>query len=172
MKTIVSCLCILALPLPLFATEQIEVEAKFLKANASIPSLPHDFAKLNQMNGVDLLSSPRVTTNSGQRAGLEITRNFSPASFNSKGFEPVPTGVMVEVTPEIKDGHLTYNAHVTMRDLAGVKNEDGQKLSETTSHELYLSGTPADGEWVWVDISDTNGGQKKMVCLRFTRKPA
>ena len=172
MKIVVFCLCVLALPLSLFAAEQIEVEAKFIKADASVSSIPHDFARLNQTNGVDLLSSPRVTTNSGQRAGLDITHDFSPASFNSTGFEPVPTGVMVDVTPEIKEGHLTYNAHVTMRDIAGVKNEAGQKLSETTTHELYLSGKPTDGEWTWIEISDTSGGQKRMVCLRFTRKKA
>ena len=56
-----------------------------------------------------------------------------------------------------------------MRDLVGSKDEGGQKLSETTSHELYLSGTSADGEWMWIDVSDTTSGQKRMVCLRLTR---
>ncbi len=172
MKTIAFCLCTLALPMSLFATEQIEVEAMFIKANASASPLPHDFAKLNQTAGVDLLSLPRFSTHSGQGGTVEITHDFSPASVASKGFAPVPTGIMVDVTPEIKEGHLTYTAHVTARDLMGVKDEGGQKLSETTSHELYLSGTPADGEWVWIEISDAVGGQKRMVCLRLTRQKA
>jgi hypothetical protein len=169
MKTIVLCFIVLAISTPLFAADQIKVETRFLESDSPIP---HDLTKINQMQGVELLAAPSVTTNSGQQATISVTHDFSPASVTSSSFPPVPAGASIQVTPEIKEGRLFYNAEVTLRELVRVKNETDQKLSETTSRELYISGSPADGELVWIDLSDTLDGKKRIVCLRFTRQNA
>ena len=159
----------LLMPASLFAVEQIKVETKFLEADAPIP---HDIAKINQMKGADLLSAPSVTTKSGQSATLSITHDFSPASVTSSNFPAVPTGITFQITPEIKEGRLIYAAHVTVCDLVSAKHSGEQTASETTSHELYISGTSKDGEAMWIELSDTADGKKRMLWLQFTRQGA
>ena len=81
---------------------------------------------LNQSKGVDLVSAPRVTTKSGQRATIEIVREFrypseydlpqvtqspggiyTPATPTSPtAFEMRPTGITLEVEPTVgPDGY-------------------------------------------------------------------
>ena len=81
---------------------------------------------LNQSKGVDLVSAPKVTTKSGQRATIEIVREFrypseydlpqvtqtagglySPATPTSAtAFEMRPTGITLEVEPTVgPDGY-------------------------------------------------------------------
>jgi len=82
---------------------------------------------LNQAKGVDLVSAPKVTTKSGQRANIEIVREFRypseydlPQVSGSSGqaqftpvapttptaFEMKPTGVTLEVEPTVgPDGY-------------------------------------------------------------------
>lgn len=81
---------------------------------------------LNQSKGVDLVSAPKVTTKSGQRATIEIVREFRypseydlPQVSNSSGqlytpatpttptsFEMKPTGITLEVEPTVgPDGY-------------------------------------------------------------------
>jgi len=84
---------------------------------------------LNQKKGVDLLSSPRVTTKSGQRAIIEIIREFIyPTEFQppeidknggggNNGNNPLNLGTTVQiptVTPTTPTGFQTRNTGVTM----------------------------------------------------------
>src|SRR6202012_3153603 len=59
---------------------------------------------LNQKQGVDLLSAPRVTTKSGQRAVIEVIREFRyptefeplqiPQTFGNTGTTTITTGIV------------------------------------------------------------------------------
>jgi type II secretory pathway component GspD/PulD (secretin)/tetratricopeptide (TPR) repeat protein len=81
---------------------------------------------LNQKKGVDLLSAPKVTTKSGQRAIIEVVREFRyPSSFtppqvpsisSSTGTTVVggPTTVPVVVTPTTPQDWETRNTGVTL----------------------------------------------------------
>ncbi len=82
---------------------------------------------LNQKKGVDLLSAPRVTTKSGQRAVIEIVREFRyPTQFDppkipdTVGSTGVPgvlgqTGTTsIPVTPTTPTGFETRNTGVTL----------------------------------------------------------
>jgi len=82
---------------------------------------------LNQSKGVDLVSAPKVTTKSGQRATIEITREFRyPSDYTDPvvptttggatataitptsptDFEMTPTGIQLEVEPTVgPDGY-------------------------------------------------------------------
>ncbi|MGI8955507.1 MAG: Amuc_1098 family type IV pilus outer membrane protein [Chthoniobacterales bacterium] len=73
---------------------------------------------LNQKKGVDLLSSPRITTKSGQRAVIEIVREFRyPTQFDPP---KVPQGsanggaTANVVTPTTPTGFETRNTGVTL----------------------------------------------------------
>jgi general secretion pathway protein D len=82
---------------------------------------------LNQKKGVDLLSSPRVTTKSGQRAIIEIIREFRyPTEFEppqvdknggNQGGNTGGLGTTIQiptVTPTTPTGFETRNTGVTM----------------------------------------------------------
>ncbi len=87
---------------------------------------------LNQKKGVDLLSAPRVTTKSGQRAVIEIIREFRyPTEFDppqipqtvggSTSFSSSPTGAVTgggsgafPVTPTTPTAFETRNTGVTL----------------------------------------------------------
>jgi general secretion pathway protein D len=84
---------------------------------------------LNQKKGVDLLSAPRVTTKSGQRAVIEIVREFRyptqfqppqiPQSFNNPNSTALVPGQTVNatsfpVTPTTPTAFETRNTGVTL----------------------------------------------------------
>lgn len=79
---------------------------------------------LNQKKGVDLLSAPRVTTKSGQRAVIEIVREFRyptqfdppkiPETVGSTGNNQFGTTASIPVTPTTPTGFETRNTGVTL----------------------------------------------------------
>src|SRR5207342_62803 len=82
---------------------------------------------LNQMKGVDLLSAPRVTTKSGQRAVIEIVREFRyptqfdppkiPDSTGATGVQGIvggSTSNAFPVTPTTPTNFETRNTGVTL----------------------------------------------------------
>jgi general secretion pathway protein D len=77
---------------------------------------------LNQKKGVDLLSAPKVTTKSGQRAVIEIVREFRyPTTFTppqvpsiSSSTQIVSGVVPVVVTPTTPQSFETRNTGVTL----------------------------------------------------------
>ena len=109
--------------------------------------LPKEFdlfvRQLNQTKGVDLLSAPRVTAKSGQKATLEIIREFIyPTAFQrDKGpfdkpvttptnFDKKNTGVTVEVTPTIEpDGKvIDLSLTWTITNFDGFVDADGKPV--------------------------------------------
>jgi general secretion pathway protein D len=86
---------------------------------------------LNQMKGVDLLSSPRITTKSGQRAVIEIIREFRyPTEFDPP---QVPTEIggnassAIVVTPTTPTTFETRNTGVTL-EVEPVVGADGYTI--------------------------------------------
>ena len=91
-------------------TPQVEIESKFIEFSEDAVGLPMPlgsgtgsggvagilteaqaqsvFKALNKTKGVDLLSSPRVTTKSKQRATIEVVREFRYATKFAKGKTP------------------------------------------------------------------------------------
>src|SRR5207248_2420968 len=104
---------------------------------------------LNQKKGIDVLSAPRVTTKSGQRAVIEIVREFRyptqfqppqiPQTFAAR--ETVSGTASVSgnsngafpVTPTTPTAFETRNTGVTLEvELGGLMREDVQKTEDRT----------------------------------------
>lgn len=109
------------------------------------------FGRLNELKGVDLVSAPKVTTRSGQRAKVEIVREFrypteyvlakdnrtpTPTAFETKNvgltlnIEPLikPDGtILCEIAPEVVEflGFINYGA-----DYPGRTSLKGDALNE------------------------------------------
>ena len=116
----------------------------------SSPVLPDDFQllvrQLNQQKGVDLLSAPRVTTKSGQKATIEITREFIyPTAFERgqdpagklritpTGFDKMNTGATLEVSPTIESQGDVIDLSLTWKitNFDGFVDADGNPTSGT-----------------------------------------
>jgi general secretion pathway protein D len=95
---------------------------------------------LNQKKGVDLLSAPKVTTKSGQRAVIEIVREFRyPTTFTPPQVPQIaattgtttinlnPAPVPVVVTPTTPQTFETRNTGVTL-EVEPVVGPDGQTI--------------------------------------------
>lgn len=96
---------------------------------------------LNQKKGVDLLSSPKVTTKSGQRAVIEIVREFRypteftpsqiPQTFGNTGSTTTATGTSTSgsfpVTPTTPTAFETRNTGVTL-EVEPVVGPDGYTI--------------------------------------------
>jgi general secretion pathway protein D len=90
---------------------------------------------LNQKKGVDLLSAPKVTTKSGQRAIIEIVREFRyPTTFTPPQVPSIGTTtttgsqvVPVVVTPTTPQNFETRNTGVTL-EVEPVVGADGQLI--------------------------------------------
>ncbi|HXM29976.1 MAG TPA: type II and III secretion system protein [Chthoniobacterales bacterium] len=89
---------------------------------------------LNQKKGVDLLSAPKVTTKSGQRAVIEIVREFRyPTTYTAPQVPSVASTVVggsnppVVVTPTTPQTFETRNTGVTL-EVEPVVGADGQTI--------------------------------------------
>jgi general secretion pathway protein D len=90
---------------------------------------------LNQKKGVDLLSAPKVTTKSGQRALIEIVREFRyPTTFTPPQVPSITGGVggtgtvsIEVVTPTTPQSFETRNTGVTL-EVEPVVGPDGQTI--------------------------------------------
>src|SRR4030095_9326548 len=130
----------------LFGTSGVTKAAPGLLSLAGVftdPSFQLVIRALNQKKGVDLLSAPRVTTKSGQRAVIEIIREFRyptefdppqiPQNFGNTGGNGGGTGVTLQlpgsfpVTPTTPTGFETRNTGVTL-EVEPVVGPDGYTI--------------------------------------------
>jgi len=165
MKSTILYAFLLLLPASLNAAEQVTVEVKFIESSKG--AVIHDLAKLAITKGIDLISAPNVTTKSGQQATFEVLREHQPASVAFTGFKSLPVGITVRVTPRIKGDSIAYAAHLSISELVTDKAPEEHTLSEISSRDLYVSGTPKDGEVVWFDFIDPSNKKNIAVWMRL-----
>ncbi len=169
MKHTISCAIFALLTLPAIAADEIIIQAKIIE---SAKPIPHDMAKLAASKGVDLLAAPQVVTRVGQEARIEVGREFQPSTIASPGFDTVTTGVVIRITPNIKDGQLAFAAQLTRRELIESKAAATETHTEILSRDLYVSSIPKDGEAVWFHFAEPRNGKKLAVWLQLKRKEA
>jgi general secretion pathway protein D len=119
---------------------------------------------ISQKKGIDLVSAPKVTTKSGQRALIEIIRDFRyPTEFeppqisassgtqftpvvpnNPSGWETKPTGITLEVEPTVGPDNYTIELVLAPRviEFDGFINY-GNPINATVAANVSLLG-PAD----------------------------
>ncbi len=153
-----------SLPKPKYT--QVEIEAKFVTLPADLateilgpdrrPILSNDeyekvIRSLSQVKGCDLLSTPRVTVKSGQKAVVKIVREFPyPTSYspehNKSGtivpseFETRNLGITIEVAASIMpNDEITCILNPQVVDFLGFVNYGAGYPARTDSSEDALS---------------------------------
>ena len=118
---------------------------------------PHPYpasADIKPMKG-DVFTMPPVTTKSGQKALIEIIREVRvPGDGDGDGGKILNTGVSLEVTPVIKDGHITLSGTSTVR--RQLPQRDMQPLGALSfaTRETYFSGKVEDGKDITLTVGD------------------
>ncbi|TCO89415.1 beta-lactamase regulating signal transducer with metallopeptidase domain [Chthoniobacter flavus] len=154
------------------ASPQIEIEAKFVEIHSPVakssdvqagdaegqadrptiftdPQFQLIIRSLNQKKGVDILSSPRVTTRANQRAVVEAVREFrtptewewrkESGTWKPTKFETKNLGISLEVEPRLgRDGTLEVHAISSVVEFLGFLDLD-------TGKTILASRTAADG---------------------------
>ncbi|MEQ1748248.1 MAG: M56 family metallopeptidase [Prosthecobacter sp.] len=134
--------------------------------------------KLSQQKGVDLMTTPSVTTRSGQKASIEVAREFIPP-----GKKPLEkkVGVMLDLLPtltKVDEIELTLNPRIV--EFEGFKkNAQGQDEPVFSDRQADASLTLTPGQTVLLDlgsrmdtqeVEDITDGKTTNTTDHFTRR--
>ncbi len=147
---------LLALTAHGIAATSIEISAKFadVPAGAEIPAKPELLAKTK---GVDVLSSPRVITNPGKAATIEITQSLAAPD----GSE-VPLGVSLSITPTLTEkGAIAFSGKATDRFKHGQRAGESLSVLACVAREIYFKGTTASGSTILLNAGPSTSAAVK-----------
>ncbi len=103
------------------AEPAVFVQARLLGFSADT-KVPGDITQLYNQPGVDLLSAPLLTTRSGERGKIEITRNLE---LPGKGTFPV--GTTLSILPTWEGDHIRYTADFDHTQFLGFAEHSSSK---------------------------------------------
>lgn len=113
------------------APQQVEISARFI-----------DAAK-------DVLSAPKVTTQSGMTAQIRSTQDNPPV-----GGRTLPSGHMLDIKTEIIDGRISYSGSLTVRSKPASEEKPDYAQMAFSTTELLFSGVSDSGQQVQLEPSD------------------
>jgi hypothetical protein len=154
MKTLLTAL--FAITANCIAATTIEITAKFadVPAGTEIPAKPEALAK---MKGVDVLSSPRVITNPGKSATIEITQSAAAPDGSS-----VPLGVSLSITPTLTEkGGIAFSGRATDRFKHGQRAGETLSVLACVARETYFKGTTTSGSTVLLNAGPSTSTAAK-----------
>ncbi len=133
--------------------------------------------KLSSKKGVDLLSAPQVVTKSGQKASIEVSREFAVPPGAPKPEKKV--GVTLDVLPTLKDDSLELQLKPTIVEFDGfVENAKGVKEPVFSERKADRRLTIQSGQTALIhvgirtdtqEVEDVTDGKTVRSTNRFTR---
>lgn len=167
---------LLAIATKCIAATTIQISAKFadVPAGTEIPAKPE---LLGKAKGVDVLSSPTVTTSPGKSATIEITQNLAAPDGSA-----IPLGVSLSITPTLTEkGNIAFSGKATDRFKHGQRDGESLTVLSCVAREVYFKGTAASGSSVLLNTgAPTSAATKKdgttqmkshelVICLTFKK---
>ena len=156
MKFLLPLTALLAIAANCIAATTIQIEAKFadVPAGTEIPAKPELLAKAK---GVNILSSPRVITEPGKSASIEVTQNVAAPD----GSE-VPLGVSLSITPTLTEkGSIAFSGKATDRFKHGQKAGETLSVLACVARETYFKGTTASGTTILLNAGPSTSTAAK-----------
>ena len=156
MKFLLPLTALLAIAANCIAATTIQIEAKFadVPAGTEIPAKPELLAKAK---GVNILSSPRVITEPGKSASIEVTQNVAAPD----GSE-VPLGVSLSITPTLTEkGSIAFSGKATDRFKHGQKAGETLSVLACVARETYFKGTTASGTTILLNAGPSTSTSAK-----------
>jgi general secretion pathway protein D len=115
------------------------VQAQLAESDKGIVAAEPLMAMLSSTAGADILSAPKVTTFSGQKAEIKIVEE--------RFFEPdVPTeiGISLSVTPTLADSAIQLDLHARITEFLGFKKADKSPILRSRIIERKVSLAPGE----------------------------
>lgn len=142
--SLIFCTAVFAGPL------QVQIEARY----DGFGPYYDDLGDLTKGHKPDnLLSTPKVITNSGQRATIEIVREvLVPETPN--GEKSVNSGITLEVLPVVKNAQITLSGKSVLR--RRLVQDASQPLAAISfaTQETFFSGAVPDGKGLTIAVDD------------------
>ncbi len=153
------------------AATTIEVLAKFADVPAGT-EIPATAEKLDKLKGIDVLSSPSVTTTPGKAATIEVTQEAMVP-----GSPAVPLGLTLSVTPTLGEKMIHFSGRATDRAAHGKHSDDHVNTVEFATRELFFEGNVTSGSTIILHSAPVAAtGEKNVsktreliVFLKFTK---
>lgn len=146
----------------LCASNPIRIETKIFESEGI--KIPHNLTEVAKLEGLNLMTTPSITTKSAQRAKVEITREYQPESVTKEKFESVNTGITLTIIPEQKGDSISFTGTLTISRVVGEEKQDNQTQSEIITRKIYFSGNQKAGQEGWFDlVNPTTVGQQKWI---------
>lgn len=184
-------ICVLAATTALAEKPHIEIEARYEGFPSSLFSEVHRNQKkdppigaisalrVSQIDAIiagaalpdGVLSAPRVTTKAGQTAVIEIIREVQvPPS--TAGKKVTNCGVMLEVSPDFKDGQITLSGKSTVRHQLQPGEKQPLDAVSFTARETFFSGTIANGKSLTIRVGDGPKDKSRVTLTAKLIEPA
>ena len=125
------------------AATTIQIDARFadVAPDTEIPTKPELLAKTK---GINVLSAPRVITEPGKAATIEVTQNLTAPD----GSE-VPLGVSLSIKPTLTEkGNIAFTGKAVDRFKHGQRDGETLTVLSCVAREIYFKGTATSGTTV------------------------
>jgi hypothetical protein len=146
---------------------KVEVSAKFADVPAGT-KIPATAAALDKLKGVDVLSAPQATTQSGQAAQIEISQEHT-----APDGEAVPLGVTLHITPTLEGKTVSFTGWASDRAMGGRRTDGAVTQEDFVTRESHFSGSTPVGQSIslrtapWAGAAGKSASRELVVFLTF-----
>jgi hypothetical protein len=142
---------------------QVEIDAKFEGYDPALfPDVRMDDVQKKLPKGVQ--ANPRFTTKFGNRAVMEIIREFRYPIAPGK-FDTANCGVTLEATPTMKDGVITLNGKTIIRQLVHPGGEQPLNAKSFVVRETHFTGAMESGKPLVISTGDGDKDKSQVTLL-------
>ena len=140
--------------------EQITYKCFVIESDKPIP---HDFSKLSQRSGANVLSVPIVTGIVDQQLCLNVGKELIPEFVKGKkSSERIETGVLISLRGTLDHGDILLTGKTQVVDVADKRATPESTCLATFTKTIYFSKIVKRGEDAWFDVEYPN---QKSKCL-------
>jgi Protein kinase domain/SLBB domain len=124
-----------------------------------ITEIPIDPAKLSAIPGVEVLSAPGVTTQSGRECEISVQQSADTRADDR--YAAAPPGVVVRLRPTLEGGLVKFSVKFT------IVTRDPTNPAHTTSEDLSVAGEGRPDTSLLYPLTPGAGQRPRAVILRF-----
>ena len=167
MKNSLATLALTAVAITGWAGESILLEAVILKHPASMVVNADDWLKGQAGKDAEVVSRPRVMTQSGQEAKIAVGRMERVRSGAVE--RSVIAGPELDVLPTLKGETISFTGSATIRELADARAIQGAEISEFLTREYFFAGSVKSGGAFILTSKGVDDKKRTTTVLRFTK---
>jgi hypothetical protein len=157
------------------SSQQIRYQCSLVSSDKPIP---HDFSKLTNRSGIDIITTPVFTGKIGQEVCFQIVKELFPEYVKNQKFrERIQRGISVFLEGTLDQDKIILIGKMTSAEVDAPKTSPEETSLETRSSALYFSTITESGKEVWFDahhlllkgspLKDWNDDPSRYAALRI-----